>query len=574
MPDTRRTHDANPLLHDQLMALNTQRTPEELLVYRELNPMGYPDRVTDPDFPNGTIIAPQDNPSAQPQAAQPIGAPQQGMDFGVAQGMSPIPSQAPQEGGLSFGDSLAMRLMNGAAVGTGHLPAYLQAQLAQQEMMTKQGTLEAKRAEMAQKLAAAEQEKKNQFWEQTFKVIGNEKFTSPQQIELLKKLGKGGNPVAADMTGVVNDKMLADYKLVQDRLGISPEEIMQGVSNGDFNWHDIAARVTVEKKNLVQEAETMAHENAQRKQHDTLETKFREDPNSLSDGELETLSKIRDAAKQRQITIQNLQNTGEEQRQTIDQRKVMNPLEAQKQRQDIRRGNAPIVSPSFIGPGGEQKNIITDPRSNSQREVGGVPFTKTQNVMPTTMLKERADTMASISTLRDIASKFHPDFVGTGDSAWNSIKRALGAETKRKVVDASGKERVVSEADFRTGYDSVIKILRKELMGTAQAVHELSANPLAFPSASDMDADTTIPHFFQNQFQSLVRKLEAQTGVMAEQRRQNPVPAQTRAQQLMDMAQAIDVNGKNALGFKSKDEMKQAIAERLAEEIRNGWVTQ
>jgi hypothetical protein len=130
----------------------------------------------------------------------------------------------------------------------------------------------------------------------------------------------------------------------------------------------------------------------------------------------------------------------------------------------------------------------------------------------------------------------------------------------------------VKETEFRTSYDALIKLLRKETMGTAQSVQELSANPLAYPSATDIDADRTIPSFMKNQFQSLVRKLEAQNQVVSEQRRSGPMAASVRMKQLMEMAQARDQAGKNALGFKNADEMNRAIAERLAEEVQNGWV--
>jgi hypothetical protein len=225
----------------------------------------------------------------------------------------------------------------------------------------------------------------------------------------------------------------------------------------------------------------------------------------------------------------------------------------------------------------EQGDIITgifDPRTGKTREQIGAPLQKVENVIPTNMMKERSEIRTSIDQLKSTADMFHPSFVGTLDTIKNSIMRTLDIPITAKRKDAkTGEVKTVREEDFRFAYDMLQKVLRKTLMGTAQSAQELSANPLAFPSATDRDADVTVPAFLRGQYRNLVQQLEAQDKVMDERMRQKPLSFEARYQQLKQMAAATDRSGRNALGFTSGDDMNAAIAERLAEEMQRGWIT-
>jgi hypothetical protein len=235
--------------------------------------------------------------------------------------------------------------------------------------------------------------------------------------------------------------------------------------------------------------------------------------------------------------------------------------------------NKPIEAYSARGAGGEIITGIYDPRTGKTNERVGQPLQKIENVMPTGMLKERSEIQSSVDQLKSTAELFHPDFVGTIDTMKNAILRTLNVPITAKRKDSkTGETKTVREEDFRFAYDMLQKVLRKTLMGTAQSMQELSANPLAFPSASDKDADVTVPAFLRGQYRNLVQQLEAQDKVMDTRMRANPAPFATRFRQLKQMAATTDAAGRNALGFKSGDDMDAAIAERLAEEMQRGWI--
>jgi hypothetical protein len=512
-----------------------------------------------------------------PSQSEPLGAdvppPQDfnGMDWssdpstgGLGLAMSPPSMGSP---GMSPDWATGLKGVGAALEGFsagyfGRTPLYLQQKRVDQQQKQIDMMNAYRRDQMAQQLKAQEETRRQNQWEDIKKILGNKDLTPPQQTTMLKELGKT-NPHAAQAAQSVNEKMISEFRTYGQFMPRKPEEYLAGLKEGSLRWDDIAADLEVAKEGQ----KSVAKESAQQRKLQGLLDRFREDPSSLSDTEIDQIDAYTKAKEERTLKVQELQQKLNRDRQTL-------PLDVQHKQQEVERGKAPIVSQPFYNQTGETRNIITDPRTGQQREVGGVPFSKSQQqIMPAGMQKDRADTLSSMATLKDVAGMFHPDFVGKADTAWNAIGRALGLETSRSLKDPkSGETKTVKETEFRTSYDALIKLLRKETMGTAQSVQELSANPLAYPSATDIDADKTIPSFMKNQFQSLVRKLEAQNQVVSEQRRSGPMAASVRMKQLMEMAQAKDQAGKNALGFKSADEMNRAIAERLAEEVQNGWV--
>lgn len=230
---------------------------------------------------------------------------------------------------------------------------------------------------------------------------------------------------------------------------------------------------------------------------------------------------------------------------------------------------------SARGPNGDIITGVYDPITGKTTEKTGAPLQKVENIIPTNMLKDRSEIRTSIDQLKSTADLFHPDFVGTLDTIKNSILRTMNVPITAKRKDAkTGEVKTVREEDFRFAYDMLQKVLRKTLMGTAQSAQELSANPLAFPSATDRDADVTVPAFLRGQYRNLVQQLDAQDKVLDERMRQQPMTFAMRYQQLKQMAATTDAAGRNALGFKSGEDMNAAIAERLAEEMQRGWIKQ
>lgn len=257
----------------------------------------------------GLMDAPQANYEAQRSQGNglDVGGIWQGMKDAGSQGMDLLSrglnAMTPSQDSIN---NLAMRFQNAHAIGTGQPPLYMRQQQQQMEMANHQDLMQMKRAQLAQQLQDHKQKQEEHQWKQVFSVLGNSNISDPQQEEMLKRMAKEGHPIAHEAAQAVNAKMLGDFKLVQDRLGMAPEEIMDKLQKKEINWYDLAAKVTVEKKNYIQEKEAVAQEEGQRKRIQGLYDKFKQDPYSMNDTELETLGKHRDAQKEREMKILQL----------------------------------------------------------------------------------------------------------------------------------------------------------------------------------------------------------------------------------------------------------------------------
>ena len=588
---------------------STRRTRDELLVYRDPDPLGRHQEIMNPrtDMPilspgtaetNGSIHNLGDQQLAlrggldsiarleqglgdiqNPLQRQPGSLDDQRALFGKAfqqGGVTPAGSpshplfQEAQQPGMF--DGLAMRLQNAHAIGQGTLPFWAQLEKHQLDM-------DQQRGQLGQQLLKAQQDRIQKLDDKAIELWTKPDIPTTTRKKLSEQLRVQGSTIAGNLLRLGDDQLLGELETLRPLMEDGEyEQWTELMKAPNANLVPLEQRVGVLRKERDFNSELVAKTN-QLSKLVGLDSQGKIQPGSSQAYQLIELSgeleKHQNALEEARANIKRLGLGNQQTEQTIAHHNVMNPIEQQKGRLEMNRLGAPIISSPFYNAAGETQNIQTDPKTGKRTTVGGVPFSKTQQtIMSSAMQKERADTIASMTTLQDVLNNFHPDFVGTGNAAWNTIKRAFGKETTRTVEDGAGNKRLVKEAEFRTGYDAVIKILRKEMMGTAQSVHELSANPMAFPAASDIDADVTIPYFFKNQYQALARKLESQNSVVAEQRRQNPIQADVRLRQLMDYASATTTSGDNVLGLKSKREMKELVAERLAEEIQNGWVIQ
>jgi hypothetical protein len=223
-----------------------------------------------------------------------------------------IPSQDTMMNGLN---RLSAGLEAGGATLQGRTPLYVQLHQAardnafkQQQLDMQQDEMGMKRMQMAQQLQQKKIQQEEHQWKQLFDVFGNTNLTPPQQEEMLKQMAKQGHPMAFEAARTVNANMIADFKLVKDRLGMTPEEIMQGVQSGELNWHDLGAKIKVEKKAMEEETQALASENAQQRKMQSLIDRFKADPESLKDEELSLLEKHRDIQTERRMKIEKLRN--------------------------------------------------------------------------------------------------------------------------------------------------------------------------------------------------------------------------------------------------------------------------
>ena len=422
-------------------------------------------------------------------------------------------------------------------------------------------TMANKRMQLAQHLQQLEETKRANRWEEVFKVYTNPNLTYTQQEQMLKEMGKT-NPEAAKAATAVNARMLGELASLKDYMPQSFEHYRDGLVSGEFGMDKIVADMDVAKETRKLVTGAMAPTETI-KNLERLATQHPENP-AYSEA-LKTL-KLEQKEKQSKALVQQATEPAQIAQPTANLTKTQN---------ENKLAGIKIFPNVVIDDKGTVGTLLYNELTGEKQLLEhGTPINK-QEILPSTMLKERADITGQLAALQSVASMFHPDFVGTFDTVKNAIARTFGINVEAQRIDKkTGLPYPVKEADFRTSYDMLQKVLRKELMGTAQTVTELSANPLAFPQASDRDADVTIPAFLRTQYRTLVQKIQAQDTVMDQRRRQSPTPFAERYRQLTELSAATDAKGNNALGFKTDEERRQAIAERLAEEIQRGWVIQ
>ena len=469
-------------------------------------------------------------------------APRQLSDAELYEGMSPAEMDLRRLYGptakIGSGDLIRMR----TAHGEGLLSA-----LAQQRQMS---------AYQAQQLQLA---REKESWDQAFGVATNKELSYDQRMLGLKDLAKT-SPIAARFAQGLTTKLLGDLDAYGQYMPQDEAFYKQGLMSGEFGFDRVAADLDIAKQTsqlitkakapmqLMQNLQAIVEKDPQNTAaKDALATLKAEQEEKQASAKIKT-AQARTAAPQAQATLQKTQQ------------------DAKAAGLEIR--TVPIDNQGTMG------TMLFDKTTGTGRLLQqGTPIQK-QQLMSTSMLKERADLQSQLTALQSVAELFHPDFVGTFDTAKNAIVRMFGGTERTRIDPKTGQPRPIKEEDFRVAYDMLQKILRKELMGTAQSVQELSANPLAFPQASDRDADVTIPAFLKSQYRNIVQRLQSQTDVMDQLRRTNPTSIQQRYRELSDLSRATTKDGKNALGFNTAAEREEAIAQRLAEEIQRGWVIQ
>lgn len=218
-----------------------------------------------------------------------------------------------------------------------------------------------KRQELAQKLAEHQQKQKEHQWSQITAVLGNDKLTDPQQEEILKGMAKTGHPIAAEMVGVVDAKMIGDYKLVQDRLGMPLEEIEQKLQRKEMTWHDLAAKVNVQKKNYIAELDSMAHEEAEQKSIQDIIDQYDKDP-----------SKVPVTKKMKLKEYYTKHNKLDEELQALHHSNRKAPVDLANAQADLAyKQVAPHEAASYPVAGGKQATEIYRPETQSMERIVG-----------------------------------------------------------------------------------------------------------------------------------------------------------------------------------------------------------
>lgn len=398
--------------------------------------------------------------------------------------------------------------------------------------------LAGRRQAQALQLQQLEETKRQNQWEDLFKVLGNDKLSPPQSIELLKGMAKQ-NPFAAQAAQTINDKMIGDFKTWQGYLPRKPEEYEQGLKSGQITWPQVAAEIDVAKAQGTEETKAMAKETAQQRKLQGLLTKFQQDPNAMTDTELDLIDQHQKQQQERALKIQQLQ------------------VGLQGAKADVmKKTNAPSEVYSGIqGPQGESVTGVYDPKTGTTREMRGTPIQRTQDLTATergAMVEERA----VLKQIAEMDKLYDKEYVGQFDNLLATAK-----ETAPGLFGPiSGKEEL-----FRKTLNQIVTNARRIDAGTAQSVSELTQLAKTYPDLSQHES--VYKPAVEAMRNRITARLEARSRLAAEiaSGRQKPLSLSDRASQLAMLV--------STPGFaKDADEAKRIAQEILREELKLGIV--
>lgn len=398
--------------------------------------------------------------------------------------------------------------------------------------------LAGKRQSQALQLQQLEETKRQNQWEDIFKVLGNEKLSPIQSIEMLKGMAKQ-NPFAAQAAQTINDKMIGDFKTWQSYLPRKAEEYEAGLKDGTITWPQVAAEIDAAKSQGTEETKALAKETAAQRKMQGLLTKFKQDPNTMTDTELDLVDQHFKQQQERALKIQQLQ------------------VGIQGSRADLtKKQNAPSEVYSGIqGPQGESVTGVYDPKTGTTREMRGTPIQRTQDLTATergAMVEERA-VLKQISELDKLYNK---EYVGQFDNLIASAK-----ETAPGVFGPiKGEEEL-----FRKTLNQIVTNARRIDAGTAQSVSELAQLAKTYPDLGQHES--VFKPAVEAMRNRITARLEARSRLAAEiaSGRQKPLSLSDRASQLATLV--------STPGFaKDADDAKRIAQDILREELKLGIV--
>ena len=290
--------------------------------------------------------------------------------------------------------SILERIFNGLDAMGGGTPLYLQQQQLDVHRQDLAQEHQLRRDALDQQLKAQEENKRQNQWEDVGKILNNDKLSPPQQMTMLKEMGKQ-NPQASIASQQVNEKMIAQFRLHKDKLPFTPEQYGQKLTSGEITWHDVAAHIG----QAEEETKQTAKEDAQRTSVQRLLDKFAKNPHSLNDTQLQIIDTHNKSNQERGLKIEKLQQ------------------ELKSGSTDLAfKENAPKeVYSGPSGPGGDITTGVYDPRTQNVRELSGLPLHRTQDVSTNEQAhaRDRIDAVADLKgTINQYRKVLRPESVG------------------------------------------------------------------------------------------------------------------------------------------------------------------
>lgn len=423
----------------------------------------------------------------------------------------------------------------GGAALQGRTPLFMQMQQQQQQAQLR-------RDQIAQQVAQFEEQKRQNQWEDVFKVLGNDKLSPPQQVAMLKKMGES-NPQAARAAMTVNEKLLGRFQANKDFLPRTPNEYIDGLKNETLDWETISAEVDAGEE----VAKLVRKENASTAAMQRLEKMAAEKPD---DPAIKMALESKRAEHQKKIMDQQVNAA-------TQPAQIAKPfLDVAKTQVDMTNAQAPREVASGVA--NDKGDVFTDifnPKTGKVERVLGTPIQRTQDMTPTA-LEKVIDQRAVLQQIADIEKNYADEFVGPLDNL-----TAWAKETAPGLFGPiSGQEEL-----FRKKTNQLVTVARRIDAGTAQSVQELQQLAKSYPDLKQHES-VFLPAL-EAMRERTTSSLQARSRLAAEIRagRKQPTPLSERAAQLATLV--------SAPGFaKNKDDATKIAQDILREEMQLGIV--
>jgi hypothetical protein len=253
----------------------------------------------------------------------------------------------------------AQGLEAAGAVGRGQTPLYLQQQQLDLHKQQVEGAMADRRQEAAARLQQQELARQEQGFDNVMGVM-NSNAPWSQKKKILQAMP--GNKHARLFSQVGDERLAADFENIVPHIDLSPEDLTLLKTDPDAfvkkagGLAGLEALIETGKANQ----KALVEDTAKQRKMQRLIEKVTTNPDAVTETEADELDKFKTATLERQLKIQELKQHFE------------------KGKQDIARGNAPIVSPGIAQPDGQTKHIITDPITGARTEEFGVPTNRQQ----------------------------------------------------------------------------------------------------------------------------------------------------------------------------------------------------
>jgi len=399
-------------------------------------------------------------------------------------------------------------------------------------------------AMQAQQLA----EQKQQHMFERVRDIDKEFAASPEKWQsAMENEVAGGNPFARTMLQSGGKQMAGDFVAVADTAQkLYPDIVKQYQQNPSSVSPATMKHVLKSAHDYIDgERKATLEDVAKQQRVQGLLDRFKQDPNTLSDTDLDLVDKYYKGQEERKLKIQELRSKLESESTTREHTKAQtNMLSAPRE-----------MASGVLNDQGQVFTDIFNPKTGKTERVVGQPLQRTQD-MTASATEKVVEARAVLEQIAELDKKFNADYVGPFDNI-----KAWAKETAPGVFGPiSGQEE-----KFRKVHNQIVTNARRLDAGTAQSVQELTQLAKTYPDLAQHES--VYQPALEAMRERITSGLKARSRLAAEiaAGKQRPISLTDRAAQLANLV--------SAPGFaKDADEAKKIAQDILREEMKLGIV--